>query len=156
MKRVPTYLTIGRSAWQLFVGWTGLDVDLDDVPADERWSFVLVTVPAVIRARNLRPMRTWILTQSPAWLVAVRLQRRTHHWYRVPSRAAAEHAELKFDFWPIGVGDHLRIMRGRLTAIGCAGKNFSEIIFVQPNGEPEPDPQSPEMSKAWAAYWEPS
>ncbi len=82
----------------------------------------------------------------------MRMQRRTQHWYRVPSRAAAEQAELRFGFWPIEVGDHVRIERGRLTAVGCAGKNFSEIIFVEPNGEPEPDPHSPEMSKAWAAF----
>lgn len=94
------------------------------------------------------------MTQSPAWLVTLRLQRRTHDWYRVPSLAAAERVRLRFDFWPIEVGDHVRIVRGRLTAIGCAGQMFSEIIFVQPNGEPEPDPHSPEMSKAWAAYWE--
>ncbi len=119
----------------------------------ERWSVVLVTVPAVIRARYLRPIRTWILSRSPAWLVTSRLQRRAHGWYQVPGPAAADHVRLRFDIWPIFVGDHVRIQRGRLTAIGYSADTFSEIIFVQADGELEPDPDSPEMSRAWAAFW---
>lgn len=78
----------------------------------------------------------------------------TNSWL-VPrtGRAAAEHVRLRFDIWPIGVGDHVRLERGRLTAMGYATPTFTEIIFVLPNGEPEQDPKSPEMAKAWTAYW---
>jgi hypothetical protein len=39
-----------------------------------------------------------------------------------------------------------------VTAIGYAGQNWSEIIYVLPGGEIEPDPDIPEMAVAWAAY----
>lgn len=88
----------------------------------------------------------------PEWIVASRLQRRTHGWYRIPGRAAAEHVRLRFDIWPIDVGDHVRLQDGRLTAVGYATPTFSEIIIVLPNGELEPDPHSPEMGRARATY----
>lgn len=94
-----------------------------------------------------------LLSRSPPWVVTMRLQRRTHDWYRVPSLAAAEHVTLRFDIWPIEVGDHVRIEGGRMTAVGYSTTTFSEIIFVQPSGELEPDPHSREMSRAWAAFW---
>jgi hypothetical protein len=50
------------------------------------------------------------------------------------------------------VGDHVRIGRGRLTAIVYSNDTFSEIIFVLPNGEIEQDPHSPDMAKAWARF----
>lgn len=59
---------------------------------------------------------------------------------------------LRFDIWPIEVGDHVRIERGQLTAMAYSTANFSEIIFVLPNGEIEPDPRSLEMARAWANY----
>ena len=146
--------SIRHWAWRRFIRWTALDIDPDCIPTEERWPAVQETAPAVFRARYIEPARRRLLARSPAWLVTLGLQRRTHQWYRVPSRAGAEHIRLRFDFWPIEVGDHVRIERGRLTAICCALPTVSEIIFVQPNGEPEPDPHSPEMSKAWAAFWE--
>ena len=50
------------------------------------------------------------------------------------------------------VGDHVRLQHGRLTAVGYATPNFTEIIFLLPNGDLEPDPNSPEMDRAWATY----
>jgi hypothetical protein len=93
-----------------------------------------------------------LLTRTPAWIVALRLQRRVHGWYRVPNHAAAELVQLRFDIWPVDIGDHVRLEHGRLTAVGYATPTFTEIIFVQPNGELEPDPHSDEMARAWAAY----
>lgn len=153
MKRVPTHQTRQDSAWRRFIHWSGLDIDPDAIPAGEHWSMVRTRVSAILRARYLKPTLRRLLTRSPAWVVAMRLQRWTHCWYRVPTRAAADHVLLRFDFWPIEVGDHVRIERGRLTAIGYANATFSEIIFVEPNGEVERDPDSPEMSRAWAAFW---
>lgn len=149
----PFLGSIRHWVWGRLIRWTGLDVDPLSLTAGERWCVVAITVPAVVRARYLRPVRQGLLTRSPAWVVAMRLQRRPHHWYLIPSRAAAEHVRLRFDFWPIEVGDHVRIVRGRLTAIGCVGQTFSEIIFVEPTGEPEPDPHSAETTRAWAAFW---
>jgi hypothetical protein len=93
-----------------------------------------------------------LLARTPAWIVARRLQQRSHGWYCIPGRAAAELVSLRFDIWPIDVGDHVRLQHGRLTAVGYATPSFSEIILVQPNGELEHDPDSPEMDRAWAAY----
>lgn len=59
---------------------------------------------------------------------------------------------MRFSIWPLDIGDHVRIERGRVMAIGYAGKNFTEIIFVLPDGELEADPCSPEMATAWAVY----
>jgi hypothetical protein len=80
------------------------------------------------------------------------VQRRTHDWYRVPDQEAADHVRLRFNIWPIEVGDHIRLRHGRLTAVGYATPTFTEVIFVLPTGELEPDPDSPEMDRAWAAY----
>jgi hypothetical protein len=52
----------------------------------------------------------------------------------------------------VEVGDHVQVRAGRLTAIGYTSGSFSEIIYVLPSGEPEEDPKSVEMTKAWAAY----
>ena len=139
-------------AWRLFAGWSRLDVDPRSLAAGERWSVVATTMPAVVRSRYLRPVRRWLLSRTPAWIVARRLQKRTQGWYRVPSRAAAEHVRLRFDIWPIEVDDYVRLQHGRLTAVGYACPTFTEVIFVLPTGELEPDPNSPEMDRAWAAY----
>lgn len=120
--------------------------------AGEWWSVVAITVPAVVRSRYLGPMRRWLLARTPAWIVARRLQQRTHGWYRVPSREAADHVRLRFDIWPIEVGDHVRLERGRLTAVGYSSATFSEIIYILPNGEIEPEPKSVEMTRAWARF----
>ena len=141
-------------AWRSFVGWSRIDVDPRSLTAGERWSVVAITVPAVIRSRYFRPARLGLLARTPAWIVARRLGKQTHGWYRVPNRRAAEHVRLRFDIWPIEVGDHVRLERGRLTAVGYSTADFSEIIFVQPDGEIEPDPQSPEMDRAWTRYHE--
>lgn len=139
-------------AWRLFAGWSRLDVDPRSLTAGERWSVVATTVPAVIRSRHFRPVSLWLLSRTPAWVVAKRLQKRTHGWYRVPSQEAAGRIRLRFDIWPIEVGDYVRLERGRLTAVGYSTTTFSEIILVLPNGEIEPDANSPEMDRAWAAY----
>jgi hypothetical protein len=138
----------------LFSRWSGLDLDVRSLTANERWSIVVITVPAVLRSRHLRPAKLWLLARTPAWIVAHRLQELTHSWYRIPGRAAADHVRLRFDIWPVEVGDHVRLERGRLTAVGYSTTTFSEIILVLPNGEIEPDPQSPEMDRAWTRYHE--
>ena len=138
-------------AWRLFAEWSRLDIDPRPLTAGERWSVVATTMLAVVRSRYLRPVRRWLLARTPAWIVARRLQRRTHGWYCVPSQEAADHVRLRFDIWPIEVGDHIRLEHGRLTAVGYATPTFTEIIFVLPTGELEPDPDRPEMDRAWAA-----
>jgi len=132
--------------------WSKIDLDPEPLTARERWSVVGAVLPAVIQSRYLRPARLWLLARTPSRLVALRLQRRVHGWYRVPTRAAAEHARLRFDIWPIDVGDHVRLEGGRLTAIAYSTANFSEIILVLPSGEIEPDPSSSEMARVWAAF----
>jgi hypothetical protein len=94
-----------------------------------------------------------MLSSLPAWTVVIRLHRRTSGWYRIPSARAAEHVRLRLDMWPLNPGDHVRIERGRLTAVAYSTSDWSEIIYIGPDGEVEPDPRSPEMSGAWRAYW---
>lgn len=139
-------------AWRLFNRWSRLDIDPRPLTAGERWAVAATTAPAVIRSRYLRPIRLGLLARTPAWIVTRRLQERTHGWFRVPSQEAADHIRLRFDIWPIDVNDHVRLQHGRLTAVGYATPTFTEIIFVLPNGEIEPDPHSPAMAKAWAAH----
>ena len=98
------------------------------------------------------PTRRWLLAWTPSWIVAKRLQTCSHGWYRVPSRAVAEHVRIRFGIWPIEVGDHVRIEGGRLTAMAYSSAVFCENIFVLPNGEIEPDPCSQEIAKALAMY----
>ncbi len=141
-----------RWAWRLFTGWSRLELDGQSLTAGERWSIVAITVPAVLRGRYFRPTKLWLLARTPAWIVARRLQRRTHGWYRVPNRGAAVHVRLRFEIWPIDAGDHVRLQNGRLIAMAYSTVTFSEIIFVLPSGEIEPDPHSPAMAKAWARY----
>lgn len=139
-------------AWKAFARYSQLDLDPHKLTTKERWSVIGAASPELIRTRFLRPARLWLLTQIPAWVVASRLRKRSHGWYRIPSPAAVEQVRLRFDVWPIEVGDHVRIKSGRLTAIGYATPTFTEIIFVLPNGELEPDPSSSEMTRALAAY----
>ncbi len=136
----------------MLAGWSKIDLDPELLTARERWSVVRAVLPAVIKSRYVRPARLWLLARTPSRLVVLRLHRRVHGWYRVPTRAAAEHARLRFDIWPIEVGDHVRLEDGRLTAIAYSTANFSEIIFVLPNGEIEPDPRSPRMARAWTRF----
>lgn len=99
-----------------------------------------------------RADRRWFLSRTPSWTVARRLHERVHGWYRIPTLAAAEHVRLRFDIWPIEMGDHVRLECGRLTAVAYSTAAFSEIIFVLPDGELEPDPRSSEMARAWARF----
>ena len=46
----------------------------------------------------------------------------------------------------------MQVRDGRLNAIGYVAGDFCEIIYVLPDGEPEEDPKSVEMTKAWARY----
>ena len=143
---------IWRWSWRQFASWSRLDLDPSSLTAGERWSVILTAIPAVVRSRYAGPSRRWLLARTPFWIITGRLQRRVHGWYRIPTRAAAQHVRLRFDIWPIEVGDHVRIEGGRLTAVGYTTSEFSEIIFVMPNGEIEPDPRSLEMARAWTKY----
>lgn len=138
-------------AWMAMADHCGLDLDPHSLSMLERWSVVAAILRAAFGHRRQRARR-WLLARAPTWIVAQRLQRRTHGWHRVPTSAAAEHVRLRFDIWPIEIGDHVRIQTGRLTAVGYATPTFSEIIFVLPNGELEPDPASAEIARAWVAY----
>lgn len=147
-----TRIEVSRWIWKLFAKCVGLDLDYRSLPSGERWAVVATIVTSVIQSRHLRPAKIWWLTRTPTWIVARRLRRSVHGWYRVPTRAAAEQVRLRFNIWPIELGDHVRIGRGRLTAIAYSNDTFSEIIFVLPNGEIEQDPHSPDMAKAWARF----
>jgi hypothetical protein len=136
----------------MLAGWSKIDLDPELLTAPERWSVVRAVIPQVFKSRYLLPGRLWLLARTPSWIVARRVQRTVHGWYRIPTSSAAEHVRLHFDIWPIEVGDHVRIERGRLTAVAYSTAAFSEIIFVQPDGELEPDSRSPEMTKAWARF----
>jgi len=139
-------------AWRLVARWSNANLDYGSLSAGERWSVVAATMKALLRTGILRPARLWLLAHTPAWLVAGRLQRRSYSWFRISGASAAEHVRLRFNIWPIEVGDHVRLKNGRLTAVGYATPTFTEIIFVLPNGELEPDPRSPEMARAWGKY----
>ena len=141
-----------RWAWRLFLGWSRVDLAPVPLRARGRWAVVATAMPAVVRARYVRPVVRLLSARSPSWVVIGRLSPASPYWYRIPSEAAAEHVRLRFDIWPVNVGDHVRIQGSRLTAIGYAGETFCEIIFIQANGEVEPDPHSPHTQRAWAAY----
>ena len=143
---------IATRAWQMLASWSRIDLDPELLTARERWLVVRAVIPEVFNSRYLRPARRWLLAGTPSWIVARRLHKRMHGWYRIPSRAAAEHVRLRFDIWPIEVDDHVRIERGRLVAIACSTATFSEIIFVLPNGEIEPEPRSPDLARAWIRF----
>ena len=140
-------------AWRPIAAWSGLDLNPRAMSARERWSVAVVVVSAVAKSRYLRPLRLWFLARTPAWAIALRLERASHRWFRIPDRAAAERVMVRFDFYPLDAGDHVLIERGRLTAVGYAGREWSENIYLMPEGQIEPDPHSPEMTRAWAAFW---
>ncbi len=143
---------IAIRTWQVLAAWSRIELDPELLTSRERWSVVRAVVLAVFKSRYIEPARRWLLAQTPAWIVAWRLNRRVHRWYRVPSRSAAEHVKLRFDIWPVEVGDHIRLQGGRLTAMAYSTATFSEIIFVLPNGEVEPDPTSAEIARAWTRF----
>jgi hypothetical protein len=148
-------LSVGKirlAAWRVFTAWSGVDVDPQTLTAGQRWSVITITVAGILRRRS-QGVRFWLLSSVPTWNLAARLERQTHRWYRIPSRQAAEHVRLRLDMWPLNPGDYVRIERGRLTAVAYSTSDWSEIIFVGLDGEVEPDPRSPEMARAWRAYW---
>lgn len=138
--------------WQILAERSGVDADPQTLTAGQRWSVITMTVAGSLR-RRYQGVRLWLLSNLPTWTVTSRLQGRTHRWYRVPSMQAAEHVRLRLAMWPLNPGDYVRIERGRLTAVAYSTKDWSEIIYVGPEGEVEPDPHSPEIARAWRAYW---
>lgn len=138
--------------WQLFVRCSRVDIEAHSVGAGERWAIVFTTAAAGLRAYCLRPARDWLLGTLPRWVAVVRLEWAGHGWYRIPSQSAAEHARLRFDVFPIQAGDLIRLKDGRPTAVAYAGPASCEIIFLEANGEIEPDPIAPLLGKAWSAY----
>lgn len=138
--------------WRLFARWSQLDLDPLALTVVERWSVVAAAATATVRSRYIRPVTLWLQARTPAWIVGGLLERRVHSWYRIPNRRAAELVRQRFHIWPIDIGDHVRLERGQLTAVGYATPGFTEVIYVLPDGELEADPDSPEMRKAWAAY----
>lgn len=142
---------LGIFLWQAFLSWSRLDLN-GPLTASERWNVVQVAVSVGVEQRYVRPVFRWLQARAPAWTCVSRLEARPHDWYRIPNWAAALHVRQRFDVYPIDVGDHVQIRSGRVTAIGYAGPTFSEIIYVLPNGEPEPDPHSHETAKARVAY----
>ncbi len=138
-------------AWRLFAMWSRLDLDAKGMGAGERWAVVLTTLPAGLRAYYLRPARSWLLSKLPKWVCVIRLQRAGHDWYGITSQAAAEHVRLRFDIYPVDIDDLVRIHRDKVTAVAYAGSSWFEVVFLQPNGEIEPDPNVPATARARAA-----
>jgi hypothetical protein len=136
-----------QAGWRLFARWSRLDLDYSSLTAGERWSVVMATLKAMVRSRLLRPVRLRLLAHVPVWVVAKRLQRRSHGWYRVPNAAAAEHVRLRFDIWPIEVGDHVQLRNGRLVAIGYTTPHLTEIISYCPMGSSSQIPEVPRRPK---------
>ena len=139
-------------AWRLLTRWSALDLDALKLTVGERWGVVAAVVPAALRALYVRPAIAWGLSNSPWWMVRARLEGAGNGWYRIPSRAAADHVRLRFDIYPIDAADHVRVDRGRLVAVGYVTKHWCEILMILPNGEIEPDPKIPGMAQAWSAY----
>ena len=113
----------------------------------------LAIIPAGVRSYYLDPVRRWILAKSPAWLAKACLEKAGNGWHRIPNRQSVTHCRLRFDIYPIDVGDLLRFSGERVSHIAYSGPRYTEILEFLPNGDLAPAPEVPEMRQAWAAFF---
>jgi len=139
-------------AWTALMRWSRLQ--LDSVPTgSERWRVAGTVIRAGIRSHYFDPVLRWALAKWPAWLLKSRLEKEGHGWYRIPTPAAAKHCRLRFDVYPIDVGDLLRFHGGRVSQVAYSGPGHTEILEFLSSGDLAPAPEITGMRRAWAAFF---
>lgn len=141
-----------RWAWTVLMRWSRLQ--LGTVPTgSERWRVAGTVIRAGIRSYYVDPALHWALAKWPVWLVKARLEKKGYGWYRVSTLATAKHCRLRFDVYPIDVGDLVRFQGGRVSHVAYSGPRHTEILEFLPNGELTPVYELPAMRQAWAAFF---
>lgn len=132
--------------------WGKLQLDTEPTGA-ERWLVATAVIQAGIRSYYVGPVCGWIMAKSPAWSVKARLKKAGNGWYLLPTQASVTHCRLRFDVYPIDVGDLLRFDGGRVSHVAYSGARHTEILEFLPNGDLAPAPEVKEVRRAWAAFF---
>ena len=104
-----------------------------------RLGVVIAVLGPILRRHSVRPVRDWLYRHQPVWVLLLRLKPSGHGWYRVPDRGTALHA-----FFRLGVichqGDDLRVLGGKLVAIGLVDQDNQRCEFWLTGEIDQPDP----------------
>lgn len=87
----------------------------------------------------MRPVREWLYRRLPVRVLLWRLEPSGHGWHWVPDQASALHAFFRFGVI-VHEGDFLRVIGGRLVAIGLVDEKLDrcEFWFVDEIDKPDP------------------
>ena len=128
-----------RWAWNGILGWAGIGSIEGDLTGRARLGVVLGVLGPALRRDWVRPLRDRLFRRLPVKVLLLRLVPAGHGWYRVPDRGTALHA-----FFRLGVicqqGDYLRVLGGKLVAIGLVDQDNQRCEFWLTGEIDQPDP----------------
>lgn len=129
-----------RWAWNGLLAWARIEtVDGDSLTGRERMEVALAIVGPALRRDLVLPVRDWFFRHAPTRALTLRLKPRGNGWYEVPTCNAALHASIRFRL-PVHAGEFLRVLDGRLVAIGLLDEvnQRSEFWFIDEIDKPDP------------------
>ncbi len=120
--------------------WARIEtIDSAELTGRERLQVALAIVGPALRRDFIVPVRDWVFRHAPTRALTLRLKPRGRGWYEVPTRKAALHASIRFKL-PVHSGEFLRVLDGKLVAIGLLDEvnQRSEFWFIDEIDKPDP------------------
>lgn len=120
--------------------WARIEtINSAELTGGERLQVALAIVGPALRRDLVLPVRDWFFRHAPRRALTLRLKPRGNGWYEVPTRNAALHASIRFRL-PVHAGEFLRVLDGRLVAIGLFDEvnQRSEFWFIDEIDKPDP------------------
>lgn len=140
--------------WKAYEAIVGLKGYCDDLAPADYLPMVRATFWKGVDWRLISPARQVVQRMLPTWVLALRLERLPHGWYRIPLEGPAfRHALAKFHR-PDGPvlffnGDYLKLAGGRIVATAMTRGDTTELFF---DGDEDDEPIRRAVPRAWAAY----
>lgn len=131
-----------RWLWQRLLQWARIEtIDDANLTGRERLQVAIAIVGPALRRDIVLPVRDWLFRHLPTAALTLRLKPSGSGWHQVPTREAALHASIRFDL-PVQPDDFLRILDGKLVAIGLVDEKLDrcEFWFVDEIDRPDPAP----------------
>ena len=128
-----------RWAWNGVITWAGIRSIGENLTARERFDVAVAVLGPGFRHHYLRPMREWLYRHLPGRILLLRLEPSGQGWHRVPNHGAALHAFFRFGVM-VYEGDFLRVIGGRLVAIGLVDEKLDRCEFWFADELDKPDP----------------
>ncbi len=128
-----------RWLWNGVIAWSGIGSIDENLTARERLEVAAAVLGPGLRHHYLRPVRDWLYRHLPVWVLLQRLEPSGHGWHRLPNRSAALHAFFRFGTI-VHEGDFVRVIGGRLVAIGLIDEGLDRCEFWFADELDKPDP----------------